>query len=264
MDRGHEAPMDVDDDPSKRTPFVALWEENEQHGSGNQKNKPQQRTLATKELLAPPQTKVSKHKKKLYYNPTKNSFNVPSTWIKLASSLYNWTRISIYWLHHILQLLLISFAIYFVLTFAFSFRRDLYSKASLTKDSLVTKQRDCHRSFLENHCHPVERRPPALALKCEEWKECSERDMDKGFSWSRIFMSTMAESVEGFLEQVSWRSMVFLISLVAVYLLTSQQKQPTIRIVQDYHNGRVYGGEHNHPPLPQIENKSPFLLLTDK
>ena len=71
-------------------------------------------------------------------------------------------------------------------------------------------------------------------------------------------MSTMAESVEGFLEQVSWRSMVFLISLLAVYFLTSQQKQPTIRIVQDYHNGR-YGGEQ-----PQVENKDPFLMLTDK
>ena len=260
MDRGHEAPMDVDD-TFKRTPFVALWEESEHQGAGTQ-NKPQQRTLATKELLAPPQTKVSKHKKKLYHHPTKDtSFDGPSTLIKLASSLYNWTRVSIYWLHHVLQLLLISFAIYFVLTFAFSFRRDLYSKASLTKDSLITKQRDCHRSFLENHCLPADRRPPALALKCEEWRECSERDLDRGFSWSRIFMSTMAESVEGFLEQVSWRSMVFLISLVAVYLLTSQQKQPTIRIVQDYHNG-PYGGERN--PQPQVENKSPFLLLTDK
>jgi hypothetical protein len=252
MDRGYEAPMDVDDS-SKRSPFVELWEE--------PKLKPttqhQKSTAVVKEILLPPQIKPTK----LEQNAN-SDYDSSSSWINLASTLYKWTRISIYWLHHILQLLLISLAIYFISTFALSFRRDLYSKAFLTKESLSIKQRDCKRSYLENHCLPVEKRPPALALKCEEWRECFERDLDKGFSWSRIFTGTMAEIVEGFLEQVSWRSMVFFISLVAVYLLTSQPKQPTFRIVQDYHNDhRNLGTSHLQP---QIENKNPFLMLTDK
>lgn len=245
MHRGYEAPMDVDD-PAKRSPFVELWEE--------QKPKPptthRQKSTALIKELVPAQIKPAK----LEPNSSESSWS----WINLASNLYKWTRISIYWLHHILQLLLISLAIYFISTFALSFRRDLYSKAALTKEALSVKQRDCHRSFLENHCLPAEKRPPALALKCEEWRECFERDLERGFSWSRIFTNTMAEIVEGFLEQVSWRSMVFIASLVAVYFLTSQSKQPTIRIVQDYHDHQIGRGQ------PHIENKNPFLMLTDK
>jgi hypothetical protein len=254
MDRGHEAPMDVDD-PSRRSPFVELWEEPLKSKPTTHRQKP---AVLTKEVLLPPQIKPAK----LERNIDSSIHDSPTSWINLASTLYKWTRISIYWLHHIMQLLLISFAIYFISTFALSFRRDLYSKASMTKETLSIKQRDCHRSFLENHCLPADKRPPALALKCEEWRECYERDLEKGFSWSRIFTSTMAEIVEGFLEQVSWRSMVFFVALVAVYLLTSQPKQPTIRIVQDYTNHHEQFGRGHLQP--HIENKNPFLLLTEK
>ena len=62
MNRGHEAPMDVDEN-FRRTPFVALWEDQERHEMSTQKKRP---AVTSKELLAPPQTKVSKHKKKLH------------------------------------------------------------------------------------------------------------------------------------------------------------------------------------------------------
>lgn len=221
--------------------------------------------IIKKKLLTPPSAKIAKSRKHrpLSYNNPQLSTSKPcsttkkSTFLEWAAFFFHMTRVSVTWLHYALQLLLVSTAIYSLLSLALSFRSDLHSKARAHRIILLQKREECARNYKTNKCWPLESRLPALQEKCEEWGEAMRMDVESALPWSRLIARTLAETVEGFIEGVSWRTLAFCLSLLAVYLLTGMQRSPqspVIRIVQDT----------NRASSQITNNSNPFLLLTDK
>ena len=249
-DRGFEAPMDID----ASTPFITELESS-------------QVTAAIKRKIHTPPSviivKSRKHRQPLLQTTTQQTSKNSSSWLEWAAFFFHLTRVSVTWLHYTLQLLLISTAIYSLLSLALSFRSDLHIKAHAHRTLLLQKKEECGRSYESNKCWPLVNRPPALQEKCEEWGECMRMDVDAVVPWSKLIAKTLADTVEGFVEGVSWRTLLFFLSLLAVYLLTGMQRspsqQPVIRIVQEPNYL-----SNNQKSIEPSQHKKPLHMLTEK
>ena len=222
-------------------------------------------TVIKKKILTPPAPRISKNRTKPQKKATQlsNSSTTSSTshsWLEWAAFFFHMTRVSVNWLHHVLKLLLVSTTILAFLSFVLSFRADLNSKADAHRSLLLQKRVECERNYVNNKCWPLEQRVPALQEKCEEWGEGTKVDIERALPWSSLYAKTLAETVEGFFNGVSWHTKVFFLSLLAVYFFTGTQRfsQPIIRIVQES------TPSYPHRPMQQIEQNNPFLLLTEQ
>lgn len=112
----------------------------------------------------------------------------------------------------------------------------------------------CSQAYHLNRCG-TETAVPALASACAAWQRCSARD-PAVIGRARVTAETMAEIVNGFVDVVSWKSMLFtLLSLVIVVgatnstlsffrLKSRKQKQDNKSAAHDHKD------ERGHPPLP--------------
>ncbi|KAJ2133000.1 hypothetical protein GGH19_001312 [Coemansia sp. RSA 1807] len=69
----------------------------------------------------------------------------------------------------------------------------------------------CSKQYLDNRCDPL-MRVPAMEQACAAWEACMHRDPSK-VSRSRVSAETLAEIVNGFIEPISLKTMLFFVCM---------------------------------------------------
>ncbi|PVV05195.1 hypothetical protein BB560_000290 [Smittium megazygosporum] len=70
----------------------------------------------------------------------------------------------------------------------------------------------CAKNYIDNRCDPSTR-VPAMESKCLEWQICKNMDPSR-IGRGRIFAETFAEIINGFIELISWKAMLFFFMLL--------------------------------------------------
>ena len=65
-----------------------------------------------------------------------------------------------------------------------------------------------------NRCSPISQRVPAPAHKCTEWELCDLSLVGRG----RVVAQTIGETVDSFVEPISWRTLVSALIDLAFHL----------------------------------------------
>lgn len=77
---------------------------------------------------------------------------------------------------------------------------------------IVQQIEECTKHYFENNCHfSAGNSAPALDSLCRKWKVCMEQDPTMSVSRAKVTAETLAEILNGFVEKVSYKSMLFII-----------------------------------------------------
>ncbi|GAA6027272.1 hypothetical protein JCM8097_002545 [Rhodosporidiobolus ruineniae] len=120
-----------------------------------------------------------------------------------------------------------------LLLFLYTLYHDIQSRlASLTVE-LRAEILQCAKSYVDNKCAP-ETRLPFMESRCAGWEECMNRDVVVSGK-TRVVAETLAEVVNGFVDVISFKTMLFVLltlgltiygSSVALSILPSRPAAP--------------------------------------
>ncbi|KAF3939732.1 hypothetical protein ABW19_dt0208071 [Dactylella cylindrospora] len=101
---------------------------------------------------------------------------------------------------------------FLVFVFVRTIFRDVQRKVQVYAAEAQIEVQECHRKWLTNRCDP-ESIVPAIEQQCKEWRICADREPES-IGWSKVSAETLAEVLDGFVERVSYKSMVFVLVLI--------------------------------------------------
>lgn len=110
--------------------------------------------------------------------------------------------------------------LYVLLSVYLTVRRDVDLKVEEQLSVLLTEIAQCSKQYLDNRCAP-ETRVPAMEKSCAIWESCMRRDPSV-IGRARVSAQTFAEIINGFIEPISYKTMIFgLITLFGTVLLSN-------------------------------------------
>eukprot|EP01071_Lankesteria_metandrocarpae_P004408 Lankesteria_metandrocarpae@DN3528_c0_g1_i1.p1 len=152
---------------------------------------------------------------------------------------------------------LVGLVIYCVMSFVFSLQEDIKSRIARSVQEEVNEASHCASEFRRNRCFPGER-VPALEATCLAWESCMKKDPDRILQRSRVVAQTVGETVNTFLEQLSWKSASlmaagFLVIFVGSNFAFAFARGPTTSSDVCHNNnttgkGKCRDGTDNVPP----------------
>ena len=77
----------------------------------------------------------------------------------------------------------------------------------------------CSRNYYENRCEP-ETRIPAMEAQCNLWTQCMERN-PMLVGRAKVSAHTIAEAINGFVEPISYKTMIFIFLVVIAFVCVS-------------------------------------------
>ncbi|BGP55424.1 hypothetical protein JCM8202v2_003027 [Rhodotorula sphaerocarpa] len=95
-----------------------------------------------------------------------------------------------------------------LLLFLFTLYTDIQARLAELTVELRGEMIQCAKKYVDNFCQ--ERRIPALERKCAEWEECMNREVVV-VGKTRVVAETLAEVVNGFVDVISFKTMLFVI-----------------------------------------------------
>ncbi|KAH8929344.1 hypothetical protein BT69DRAFT_226227 [Atractiella rhizophila] len=110
-----------------------------------------------------------------------------------------------------------------VLYLLFLLLRTLRSDLSARLSSSTLAQRSeifaCSQSYTLNRCSP-ETRVPALEDACRAWERCMHQDPE-AVGTARLLAMVVGETVNGFVDTVSWKSFVFILLMAGLIVYST-------------------------------------------
>ncbi|KAG8951583.1 hypothetical protein FRC04_005870 [Tulasnella sp. 424] len=94
---------------------------------------------------------------------------------------------------------------------------DVAAKVAEYSGELLHEINTCSELYLINKCHP-ETRVPAMATVCQQWERCMNKD-PKNVSRLRVYAETIGEMFNGFVDELSFRSVMISLAFLAVLAL---------------------------------------------
>ncbi|KAF4693042.1 hypothetical protein FOZ60_012033 [Perkinsus olseni] len=121
------------------------------------------------------------------------------------------------------------FWLYMLYSLANTISSDINEKMSIYSDEVMDQISQCSRDYRENRCDPSTR-VPAVEQACRMWEQCMARDPVLVAKRSNFTMETLGESLNGFFEKLTWKTIACLmllcfglvISYNAAFWLTSK------------------------------------------
>jgi hypothetical protein len=104
---------------------------------------------------------------------------------------------------------LVALVLYMTVQFLKTVRRDVELKVEEYQNVILNEIAQCSKHYLDNRCQPGER-VPAMDKACNTWYLCMNRDATE-ISWTKISAETIAEIINGFVEPISYKTMVFFV-----------------------------------------------------
>ncbi|KAJ2752963.1 hypothetical protein IWQ56_006668 [Coemansia nantahalensis] len=88
-------------------------------------------------------------------------------------------------------------------------QRDVNAKIQEYSAEILQGISSCSKQYLDNRCDPL-LRVPAMEQACREWENCMHRDPTT-VGRARVSAETLAEIVNGFIEPISLKTMLFFV-----------------------------------------------------
>ncbi|KAJ2820899.1 hypothetical protein IWW50_004871 [Coemansia erecta] len=98
-----------------------------------------------------------------------------------------------------------------VLHVLLTIQRDVNAKVHEYSADILHEIATCSKQYLDNRCDPL-MRVPAMEQACAAWEACMHRDPTK-VSRARVSAETLAEIVNGFIEPISLKTMLFFVCM---------------------------------------------------
>ncbi|KAJ1665808.1 hypothetical protein EV178_002809 [Coemansia sp. RSA 1646] len=98
-------------------------------------------------------------------------------------------------------------------------RRDVNSKVQEYSSEILHEIATCSKQYADNQCDPL-KRVPAMEPLCVAWESCMHRDPTK-VGRAKVSAETLAEIVNGFIDPISFKTMLFFVLLFVGTLLVS-------------------------------------------
>lgn len=90
--------------------------------------------------------------------------------------------------------------------FLYTLIADIQARLTALGAELRSEILQCAKAYVDNRCEP-ETRLPAMARKCAGWEECMGREVVV-VGKTRVVAETLAEVVNGFVDVISFKTMV--------------------------------------------------------
>ncbi|KAH8148187.1 uncharacterized protein LAJ45_07639 [Morchella importuna] len=117
---------------------------------------------------------------------------------------------------HYLQLFfnlsLLLLVLYAVFCFYLTIRADVDVKVEEYSSEILMEISQCSRDYIENRCAPG-MRVPAMEKVCSAWERCMNRDPTM-VGRARVSAETFAGIVDGFVEGISYKTMLFCLLVI--------------------------------------------------
>ncbi|MCJ1482487.1 hypothetical protein MMC06_002653 [Schaereria dolodes] len=117
-----------------------------------------------------------------------------------------------YYVQLTLNVFLVFFFMYLLYSFWATIRSDVDIKSSEAAASMLAEMGACARNFVDNRCDR-ESRVPAMEVVCDNWEKCMQRDPSK-VARAAVSAHTFAEIFNGFIEPISYKAMIFTLTLI--------------------------------------------------
>lgn len=117
-------------------------------------------------------------------------------------------RILSYYAQFIFNLVLTFLTLYIIVTFLLAIQADVDRESEKVSADILADMAVCAKNYMENRCGGEDgRRLPALEAICENWERCMNRDPAK-VGRAKVSAQTLAEIFNGFIEPISFKTMV--------------------------------------------------------
>ena len=103
------------------------------------------------------------------------------------------------------NLFVIGALIYLAVTFYQTIKKDVDLKVAERIAAILSEIETCRKQYVANRC---DQRVPAIEAACSAWEACMQRNPTL-VSRARLSAETFAEIIEGFIEPISYKTMVF-------------------------------------------------------
>ncbi|KAK6501131.1 hypothetical protein TWF481_008979 [Arthrobotrys musiformis] len=101
---------------------------------------------------------------------------------------------------------------YLIYSFVVTIQKDVNKKIEDYTAIATLKVMNCNLKWQENRCRP-DLMVPAMEQQCNEWKICADLD-PHNLGRSQVSAEMFAQIINGFVEQISYKSMIFCLVLV--------------------------------------------------
>lgn len=123
----------------------------------------------------------------------------------------NLPHILSYWAQLALNVFFMSGIIYIAYSFWSTIRSDVDKKSYEAIAEILAEMKVCADQWTQNRCDP-DTRVPAMEVVCNNWEKCMNRDPNS-VGRAKVSAHTFAEIFNSFIEPISYKAMVCLISL---------------------------------------------------
>ncbi|GAA6024057.1 hypothetical protein JCM11491_001617 [Sporobolomyces phaffii] len=148
--------------------------------------------------------------------------------------------------------------------FLYTLYTDIQSRlASLTVE-LRSEMLQCARAYVDNRCEPATR-IPAMERRCSEWEECMNRDVVV-VGKTRVVAETLAEIVNGFVDVISFKTMLFVLLTLGITIYGSSAALSVLASRATANHGPGpdrTAAAHFYPPpygLPYNAGQTPWVI----
>lgn len=121
-----------------------------------------------------------------------------------------------FFLHFLFNFFIILSFLFIILSFFYIIKEEFRVKVIQEKERLKIKREESSYLYKINRC---ELEIPYMKLKCLEWKKDSE---DEEIQIGRLFVESIGEMVDAFVQKVSWKMFVFLGLLGGMYIFINR------------------------------------------
>jgi len=147
------------------------------------------------------------------------------------------------YLQFFFNLSLILVFLYLLVQFILTVQRDVEQRISEYSMEIVQEIAQCALQHKSNLCatSPI----PAMAHQCSAWETCMNRDPSK-VGRARVGAELIAEVVNGFVEPISWKTLIFTLTSLAFLTVF-------INALLSLYRARINPATHHppaHPPMP--------------
>ncbi|KAJ2696161.1 hypothetical protein H4R19_005769, partial [Coemansia spiralis] len=125
-------------------------------------------------------------------------------------------------------------------------QRDVNAKVQEYSAEILQGISSCSKQYLDNRCDPL-LRVPAMEQACREWENCMHRDPTT-VGRARVSAETLAEIVNGFIEPISLKTMLFFVLMFFGTLFVSNFAFGAYRHSRVHMQHVMQSGSRDDPP----------------
>ncbi|KAI9803127.1 MAG: hypothetical protein M1833_001198 [Piccolia ochrophora] len=171
----------------------------------------------------------------------------------------------------LLNLFLVFFFVYLIYSFWSTIRQDVDEASEKAAAETLAEMAACAQQFVDNRCDRSSR-VPAMESVCNNWEKCMNKDPNS-VGRARVSAHTFAEIFNSFIEPISYKAMIFSLTLVfgcvAIsnfafgFFRTKAHPPPSVPPPTPYASHPYPGAEHYYTPYgsqAHLHSPGPSML----